>query len=283
MNPIVPIDTQAWSATHLAELDAARRTLRSPGFLIRASTALGEQLGSGMSLLPSFVQGRVQSLTRIALRTAVRAATWSVRRRATTPSRDRLHRVAVSLSGGAGGAFGLPALAIELPLTTTLMLRSIAEIARAEGEDLSRPEARLACLEVFALGATGAGGARLRGAAPNDVNDGGPADGGYYGVRLALAAAMREAIGAASGLGGIGILAPAVTRFLSGIASRFGVQVSQKLVLQAAPLVGAAGGVAINNLFLDHYQKIARAHFTIRRLERVYGPDRVRQVFESKA
>ena len=55
-------------------------------------------------------------------------------------------------SGAIGGAFGFAALAVELPISTTILLRSIAEIARAEGEDLSRPEARLACLEVFALG-----------------------------------------------------------------------------------------------------------------------------------
>jgi hypothetical protein len=32
------------------------------------------------------------------------------------------------------------------------MLRSIADIARSEGEDLSDPEAALSCVEVFALG-----------------------------------------------------------------------------------------------------------------------------------
>ncbi len=293
MNRIVPLDARpAWSALHLAELEAARRALRSPGFLIKASTSLGERLGNGMAMLPAVVQGRVQSLTRVALRTAVRAATWSVRRRPVMPSRDRLHRLAVSVSGGAGGAFGLPALAIELPVTTTLMLRSIAEIARSEGEDLSRPDVRLACLEVFALGATDTTGTTVRAGASgrasseatgpsDDATDGGPADGGYYGVRLALATVMREAVGAAAGKGGIGLLSPAMTSFLAGVASRFGVQVSQKVVVQAAPLIGAAGGVAINNLFLDHYQKIARAHFTIRRLERIYGAEAVRAAYRS--
>ena len=42
---------------------------------------------------------------------------------------------------------------LELPVTTTLMLRAIADIARHHGEDLSTLEARLACVEVFALGA----------------------------------------------------------------------------------------------------------------------------------
>jgi hypothetical protein len=44
------------------------------------------------------------------------------------------------------------ALPIEVPLTTTLMLQSIADIARHYGQDLRRPESRIACQEVFALG-----------------------------------------------------------------------------------------------------------------------------------
>ena len=47
------------------------------------------------------------------------------------------------------------ALALELPFTTTLMLRSIAGIAARHGENLEEPGSRLACLEVFALGPQG--------------------------------------------------------------------------------------------------------------------------------
>jgi hypothetical protein len=55
-------------------------------------------------------------------------------------------------SGAAGGTFGLAALPVELPVSTVIMLRSIADIARSEGDDLSDPEAALSCVEVFALG-----------------------------------------------------------------------------------------------------------------------------------
>ena len=41
---------------------------------------------------------------------------------------------------------------VELPLSTTIMLRSIARIAQSEGEDLEDPATALACLQVFALG-----------------------------------------------------------------------------------------------------------------------------------
>ena len=52
-------------------------------------------------------------------------------------SREFFHKVLAGTSGGIGGAFGLAALPIELPVSTTIILRSIADIARSEGHDLS--------------------------------------------------------------------------------------------------------------------------------------------------
>ena len=45
-------------------------------------------------------------------------------------------------SGAAGGAFGLATLPLELPVSTVIMLRSIADIAISEGEDLSSRKPR---------------------------------------------------------------------------------------------------------------------------------------------
>ncbi len=75
--------------------------------------------------------------------------------------------------------FGLVALPFDLPLTTTLMLRSIADIARHYGEDLSRMEARLACLEVFSLGGRKA-------ASKDDI--------GYYAARAMFAKLSRDLV-----------------------------------------------------------------------------------------
>jgi hypothetical protein len=72
--------------------------------------------------------------------------------------------------------WGLP---VELPLSTTVMLRSIADIARSEGEDLSDIDAKLACISVFALGAR----------PTRDDN----AEIGYFTVRAALAEALPRA------------------------------------------------------------------------------------------
>jgi hypothetical protein len=46
------------------------------------------------------------------------------------------------------------------------------------------------------------------------------------------------------------------------------------------PIIGALGGAAVNYAFIDHFQEIARAHFTVRRLERRYGKDAVRAAYD---
>jgi hypothetical protein len=69
-------------------------------------------------------------------------------------------------------------------------------------------------------------------------------------------------------------------RFVTQIAARFGVVVSQKVAAQALPLVGALGGAAVNYAFIDHFQDVARGHFAIRRLERTYGKEIVRAEYE---
>ena len=74
--------------------------------------------------------------------------------------------------------------------------------------------------------------------------------------------------------------APVLLKLIEQIATRFGVQVSQKMAAQAVPVIGAAGGALINTLFMDHFQDMAHGHFTVRRLERKYGEEVVRLAYE---
>ena len=67
---------------------------------------------------------------------------------------------------------------------------------------------------------------------------------------------------------------------MTQIASRFGVVVSQKVAAQTVAVVGALGGAAVNLAFTEHFQDVARGHFTVRRLERVYGAEIVRAEYE---
>ena len=99
-------------------------------------------------------------------------------------------------------------------------------------------------------------------------------------MHKSLAVLAGEAASYLSGRGVVNEFAPALVRLVAQIGNYFGVVVSQKLVAQSVPLIGAAGGAAINYAFADHFQTMARGHFTILRLERQYGVGVVRAEYE---
>ena len=177
--------------------------------------------------------------------------------RASAKPANRAHKLAAAASGAVGGALGLAALPLELPISTTILLRSIAEIAREEGEDLSAPEAAFACVEVFALGGQADGEAAF--------------ESGYFAVRAALAKSVSDSARFVAAEGVAALPAPVMARLISQIAARFGIVVSEKVAAQAAPILGAIGGAAVNAAFADHFQTLARGHFIVRRLERQHG------------
>jgi hypothetical protein len=220
--------------------------------------------------LPEGAQRILSHGTRSALEAALDVAlrTLAPGREGGGAAADWLHRTAVVLTGAVGGAAGLAGLAIELPISTTVMLRSIADHARAQGEDLSLVAARLECLAVFAYGSR----------SPADD----AAESAYFAVRAALGRSVAEAaeyVVARGGAGAVERTAPALVQLLARIAQRFGVTVADKAAAQLVPVVGAAGGAAVNALFIDHYQATARAHFAVRRLVREHGEDAVRRAY----
>jgi hypothetical protein len=77
--------------------------------------------------------------------------------------------------------------------------------------------------------------------------------------------------------------APILLKFITQIAARFGLVVTQKIAAQTLPVVGAIGGAAVNYAFIEHFQDVARGHFTVRRLERLYGEDKIRTEYDQIA
>ncbi|MBS0554353.1 MAG: EcsC family protein, partial [Proteobacteria bacterium] len=57
------------------------------------------------------------------------------------------------------------------------------------------------------------------------------------------------------------------------------VQLTQKAAGMLVPGIGAAAGASINLMFMSHFQDVSRGHFTIRRLERRYGAEAVRDAY----
>ena len=98
---------------------------------------------------------------------------------------------------------------------------------------------------------------------------------GYFAVRAALAKSVSDSARFVAAQGFAAQSAPAVVRLISQIAARFGVIVSEKIAAQAAPVLGAIGGAAVNAAFAEHFQTLARGHFIVRRLERTHGSNLV--------
>lgn len=222
---------------------------------------------------------KVSNITDAALH---KAMDWSIATVTVLPNYDELedayntngwsafwHRLAATASGGIGGAFGLAGLAFELPVTTGIMFRSIASIAKELGQDLNDPSTRLECLSVFALG----------GPSPNDD----AMDSAYVSSRMAMTYLVKEAaefmatrtpqaVADALARG----TAPQLVALITRIASQFNIVVSQKFIAQSLPLIGSASGAAINNAFAGHFNTVAKHHFTILEMERRYGIETVR-------
>ena len=106
---------------------------------------------------------------------------------------------------------------------------------------------------------------------------------GYFAVRSMLAKSVTEAARFIAERGVIEEGGPILVRFITQVASRFGVVVTQKVAAQTLPVIGALGGAAVNYTFIEHFQEVARGHFTVRRLEQVYGKNLVRTEYERLA
>jgi hypothetical protein len=254
----------AMSPEDLTDLKYAKSLLENPGLAARIINLIGKPIEKGFELLPEKWSTVVNKAARVSLKKALTVVVTTL---GTSEGRssDIMHKILVSVSGAGGGAFGLPALAIELPISTTIMLRSIADIARSEGEDLNDPHVKIECIQVFALG----------GSSKNDD----ASETGYFAVRTALARTVSDAAQHIASKGLTRESAPVLLRLISRVSSRFGVVVSEKVAAQAIPLIGAAGGALINSLFIDHFQDVARGHFIIRRLEKRYGENEVRKLY----
>ena len=248
------------------QLANAKFLLENPSLATKITAAIGTPIEKGFGLLPAGWRTSIQKATNKALMSALNVAVGTMDNKKSNKSSPKLHKGLVALSGAVGGAFGLPALAIELPVSATIMLRSIADIARSHGEEISKIEARMACLQVFALG----------GSSASDNS----ADIGYYSVRALLARSISEAAQYIVEKGIAEEGAPVIVRLITKIAARFSIPVSEKAAAQSVPVIGAFGGALINTMFIDHFQGISEGHFTVRQLERKYGFEVVKKTYE---
>lgn len=279
----------------LRALAAAKTTLLRPSLAIRLASMVGTRIDTLLRHIPGGAHDKITDIAEAALRKCLDVAvktlpsSTSVTSSSSTsppPSAPRtltrltgrltqatraqsrtLHKLAVIGTGAAGGAFGMIALPAELPVTTTLMFRSICAIAQDKGETLADPAVQMQCLLVLALG--------------GPASDDDDAQWGYFMVRSALAQAVSRASSelAAKGIGAHS--SSVLLQLIRQIASRLSVQISEQIAAKSVPALGAVFGAAINAAFIDHFQHIADAHFTVRALERRYGEEAVRAQWDA--
>ena len=272
-------------------LAEAAQYLERPSLLTKLAALVGKPLEALVQFAPERVHHAVQGALERAMTLAIATIPAEGRSAASgvvdAHSADEdfrhwgkrtgfWHSLYVVASGAGGGALGLPGLAIELPVTTALIFRSIASIAQEFGEPLSDPTSRLECLAVFSYGGT----------TPDDDT----LESSYLTSRIGLQEAISHAATIVAKVSADELAAmirngtaPRLVQLLAKLGAKFDLAVSQKFIAQSIPLLGAVTGAAINVAFLDHFNRVARYHFGIRRLERLYGADVVQNAYRQQA
>jgi len=268
-------------------LEEAVGFLEKPGVFIRIAALLGQPVEFVQNKLPGKAKELVRTATQKSLEKALGVAIKTLPASGQSSSflesedcaarSNRMHILGAGMTGALGGLFGLASLPFELPVTTTLMLRSIAQNAQTFGADLKLAETQLECLYVFTLGS------------PNtNVDD--ASETSYYASRFGLAQMLTQAASFVANKTSAEVLralqhgtAPPLVRFLASIASKFEIAVTEKVISEALPIIGAAGGAAINTAFMNYFNEAAKYHFGLRNLERKYGEAEIRNLYSSIA
>lgn len=217
----------------------AKRYLAASGVGMNILTSVGGHAESLIERLPAVVRRRVDRITYSGLSRAFDAASRS--RRLVRDRGDWFNRMLSTASGAMGGMGGLPGALIELPLTITLLLRAILDVAAEHGFDPDSDEVRAEALRVLAS------------AGPMAEDDG--ADLGLLAARLSITGQTVQGL-------------------ISKVAPKLSVSLAQKLGAQALPVLGAVAGASINYTFSAYYQELARVNFGLMRLAHETGMSR---------
>jgi hypothetical protein len=220
-----PVD----SAAELERLAARYRA--AGGIGMRLLNAVGGQAEGLLDKLPKGVRAGLNRGTERALVVAMDAAGRSRER---VPDQPTWVNTALTTAMGAAGGFGgLPSALVELPATTTVLLRAIQGVAAEHGFDPDSESVRFDCLRVFAV------------AGPLEEDDG--SDIAFISLRLTLS-------------GG------ALHKMIAMVAPKLATVLGQKLATQTVPVLGAVAGATTNYLYTRYYQEMAHVHFGLRRL-----------------
>ena len=226
----------------------------SKGFIVNLSSIVGKKAESWIEKVPNDWQAKLDGLIEtalhisydLALQTQADESQSLVNSALAWAQGERWHSVAGAVSGALGGLGGISTTLAEIPVTTTLALRSIQQVAASYGEDTSKEEIRAQCIAVLSLGG------------PIEEDD--ETEAALFATRLAVNHAT-------------------VAQAIKIVLPRFGIVVSEKVLAQAVPIIGAVAGATINSVFVNYYQTMAHVHFRLRKLEVSNDADQVLACF----
>ncbi|MDF7674254.1 EcsC family protein [Acetobacteraceae bacterium ESL0709] len=250
-----PLDTEALEQIQyvLSEVEAGK------GVLVRLADLMGGAVGQaakmgmqGIALVPG-LQEKLHKISEFSLNQAFSIAILGMKKREKRQRsimKENVAQAAVAVSGAMGGFGGIFSMAPDISFTTLTIMREIAAVAVENGENLEEEDTRRACLEVFALSSLVTGSKEK---SEKEL--------GFFAAR----ALMRG---------------QPLVLLMAEVAGHYGLSVSRTFAAKMVPVAGALCGASLNTAFLAHYRAVARAHFTIRRLERTYGAS-VREAAET--
>lgn len=274
--PLLPFETEIFICD-------AYTFLENPSFLVQAASLVGKPAEMFVRRLPEKHQKVIHSAAENALKKALIMVIKTLPKKHNEKEHEQTfrrtkrlglkHTVASFGSGTVGGLLGLVALPLELPVTTAIMLRSVAAHARNFGFDLNDPEIQMECLYVLSLGSS-----------KSDKDD--AMNSSYWASRAAFGKLINDSAAYVAGKSSKEVLkmiekqsAPVLVKMLAKVGARFEIVISEKLMAQAIPILGAVGGGAVNALFTDYFSSAARYHFGLKALEREYGSEVVKHAY----
>src|SRR4030095_9872956 len=98
-------------------IERAFALLERPSFASKVTRALGTPVSKMLALLPAYWSAGVGAATQTAVSKGLEFATRTLKDEPNASASHFTHKLFSGLSGAVGGAFGLPALALELPLS----------------------------------------------------------------------------------------------------------------------------------------------------------------------
>jgi hypothetical protein len=227
-------------------VEAAEIYLSARSVLMSFIATLGDIVERGLKKVPEDWQDEIKKKVREVLDLAHRVSITRMEHDPGRGSSDNLYTAMAVVSGAGGGTFGLPSILAELPITTGLILRSIADIGRSFGERFDDPQFSATCIEVFAYGG------------PLEEDD--EADITFFMTRV----------------GGVEF-----SELVAKVAVRYASTATPKIIAMSIPVIGAVTGAGINWIYMRFYQSMARVLFTLLPIERTHDPAQVRSCFAS--